>query len=349
MVRTHRLPYCWRVFGLAAGLAAAPVAAWAVPSVPASPAMDVYAILAANPGLAASVPLYTQAQEAGRFTSLTVIGDSYGDQGNALTYNPVSGLVGADGRYGNALNIIDAVQYHYALSDSAVINYAFGGASSGSVNNNPPALQLPGFAQEVAALVASGRTFGASDLISFTTAGVGGANDPAVGLSVAQSVSNIVGYVNTLTGLGAKNILLSAPTTVELQAALAPFAAGGTNIYLVNQTDVLTPILANPTAFGFAANATSIDYCSQFGGTHACNSGLGNRTAIQTTGQILAEDQFLYFYQHPTTALAAQIAEAEIVALDTPVPEPGSVAILAAGLLGLLGWRKTRCEVYFLK
>ena len=103
-----------------------PQSAWAAPSVATSPAQDVYALLAANPGLAASIPFYSQAQVAGKYSSLTIIGDSYGDQGNALAYNPVSTQVGADGRYGNALNIVDALQYHYALPTSAVTNYAFG-------------------------------------------------------------------------------------------------------------------------------------------------------------------------------------------------------------------------------
>ena len=165
---------------LACAVASAPGALHAQsgpPSVPAVPSPDVYGVLAQHPGLAASLPIYSHPQVTGKYSSLTVIGDSYGDWGNALQFNPVSTQVGANGRYGNALSITDALQYHYGLPTSSVANYAFGGATTGSINNNPPALQLPGFAQQVQALVDSGRRFGPTDLISFTTAGVGGGND----------------------------------------------------------------------------------------------------------------------------------------------------------------------------
>ncbi len=308
------------------------------PSIPAVPPEDVYTILAQNPGLAASVPFYTQPQATGEFSSLTVIGDSYADWGNALQFNPASTQVGADGRYGNALDITDALQYHLGLPTSSVANYAFGGATTGSVNNNPPALMLPGFAQQVQALAASGRQFGPSDLITFTTSGVGGANDAAVGISSAQGTANIVGYVSTLVGLGARNILFNTPSvaaTASLQAALAPFEAEGVNIDFFDFGTLVNSILADPTAYGFATNATSTDYCAQFGGPNVCNGGGPNSAALQTTAQILAQDQYLYFYAHPTTALAALIAEGDASVLAQAVPEPSSLGILGFGLLAI--------------
>jgi phospholipase/lecithinase/hemolysin len=318
--------------------------------VPAVPSPDVYTVLAQNPGLAASLPIYSQPQVTGRWSSLTVIGDSYADWGNALQFNPVSTQVGANGRYGNALNIIDALQYHYALPTSSVANYAFGGATTGSVNNNPPALQLPGFAQQVQALVDSGRRFGPSDLITFTTAGVGGGNDTPLGISIAQGTANIVGYMNALVGLGGRNFLINGQATAgnpaldnavkaALLPALAPFASEGAHIYFFDEAALADSILANPTAYGFAPDATSVDYCTRFGGTHVCNEGGINKVRTQTTAEILAEDQYLYFYAHPTTSLAAWIAQGDASLLDASaqaVPEPGSLGILGFGLLAIV-------------
>lgn len=316
------------------------------PSVAAVPSPDVYSLLAQNPGLAASVPLYSQPQVLGRWSSLTVIGDSYADWGNALRFNPVSTQVGATGRYGNALNIIDALQYHYGLPTSSVASYAFGGATTGSVNNNPPALQLPGFAQEVQSLVSSGRRFGPSDLITFTTAGVGGGNDTPLGISVAQGTSNIVAYINTLVGLGGRNFLLDSHTHVgtdALQAALAPLANEGVNITLFDGATLVDSILADPSLYGFAADATAVDYCTQFGGTHVCNEGGINKVRTQTTAEILAEDKSLYFYAHPTTSLAALIAQGEASLLDAQaVAEPSSLGILGFGLLAIIATAVTR-------
>lgn len=315
----------------------------------AVPSPDVYAVLAQNPGLAASLPFYQQPQVTGRFSNLTVIGDSYADWGNALRYNPVSTQVGANGRYGNALNIVDALQYHYALPTGAVHNYAFGGATSASVNNNPPALQLPGFAQQVQAVVDSGRRFGASDLITFTTAGVAGGNDTALGISIAQSTANVVGYMNTLVGLGARNFLINGEATpgnpdldtaakASLLPALAPFTAAGVNVAFFDEAALADSILANPTAYGFAADATAVDYCTRFGGTHVCNEGGVNKARTQTTAEIIAQDQYLYFYAHPTTSYATLIAQGGASLLDASaqaVPEPSSLGVLGCGLLAV--------------
>lgn len=325
----------------------APGTVYAVPSIAATPSPDVYAELAQNPGLAASIPLYSVPQEPGKYSSLTVIGDSYGDWGNALQFNPVSSQVGATGRYGNAVNIIDALQYHYALPTSAVTNYAFGGATTGSVNNNPPELQLPGFAQEMQTLVNSGRRFGASDLITFTTEGVGGGNDTPLGISIAQGTANLVGYINTLVGLGARNLLingeatagdpaLDAATQASVLPALRQFANQGVNIFYFDNAALADTILANPTAYGFAADATATDYCTRFGGTHVCNEGGVNKARPQTTAEILAEDKYLYFYAHPTSSYAALIAQGDVSLLDAGpnvVPEPSSLGILGASLL----------------
>ena len=291
--------------------------------VAAVPNPDIYTLLGRLPAVAA-LPAY-QSRTTGQYTHLTVIGDSYADWGNA--YNGVtnynhSSLVGADGRYGNGANIIDAMQYRLGLATSAVTNYAWGGATTGSVNNNNPALMLPGMAQEMQVLQASGQHFGISDLIEFTTASPGGGNDAmsSVGgvgaISVAQGVINLTGYVQTFMNLGARNFVFTDTSGLtQLETGLVPFANAGARIFMFDQGTLVNNIKANPGLYGFTMTT---EYCSQYGGPGNCNGGAANSTALQTNAQILAEDQSTTIYQHPTAAFAGLMAQYQTNLVNAP-------------------------------
>ena len=53
---------------------------------------------------------------------------------------------------------------------------------------------------------------------------------------------------------------------------------------------VATAAFAVLTAYGFAATATSLDYCSRLGGPNVCNEGGINKVRVQTTAEILVDN-----------------------------------------------------------
>lgn len=283
------------------------------------PPQDVYSILSQYSALS-SLPLYSSSQVTGQYTHLTVIGDSWADWGNGLAHNH-SSLVSATGRYGNEINIIDGVQYHYGLSTSSVTNYAWGGATSGSVNNNNQSLDLPGWTQELEAVVASGQRFGWSDLIDITTTAVGGSNDLGIanyGLSAittAQGVANLQNAVQTFVNLGAHNFVLTGTAQLSaIEAGLASFANSGVRIFLFDEATLASNVAANPGLYGFTHAG---EYCTNYGGSGgACAT--PNSGTTPTNAQLLAEDQWTSIYQHPTSAFAALIAQYETNQVDAP-------------------------------
>ncbi|HXP95384.1 MAG TPA: autotransporter domain-containing protein, partial [Telmatospirillum sp.] len=194
-----------------------------------------------------------------------------------------------------------------------VTNYAWGGATSGSVNNNNQALGLPGQAQEMQVLLASGRHFGISDLIDITTASPGGGNDTGaaaygVGISTTQGVSNLAGYVQTYMSLGGRNFILTNTSNLALlQTALVPYANAGARIFLFDEATLANNVAANPKLYGFTVTG---EYCRNYGGSGGtCAS--PNSGSSPSTATIIAEDQYTSIYQHPTVAFAALIAAYE--------------------------------------
>ena len=234
-----------------------------------TPVPDVYVAVSLHPEL---LPLFG-IPVVGQFRTLTVIGDSFADFGNALRAftNPITGavllnpatgipVVGPStetGRFGNYLNSIDALQYRFAIPTSNVTNYAVGGAGNGTINAVAPGF-LPGIPQQIDALVASGRRFGAYDLVAYTTTG---GNDALVGVPAAISTANLVNNVQRLISLGARTLVLTGTGSEEYnlsqRAGLTRFANSGTRLFFLDLVALGRQVSANPAAYGFT-NVTTI-------------------------------------------------------------------------------------------
>ena len=274
------------------------------------------------------------------FTSITGFGDSYADTGSApggafrlLGFPcPVGPPPYPTCRFSGGTNFVDSLQTIYNLP--ALTNYAIGGAQTGNTNVIPG---LPGFAQEVATFVASGRRFGSLDLIALSIGG----NDQAQfnsANSLAQihnfavtSASNANNGVQQLIALGAHNIAWVSPGNPfyfpapfgdpaltyaqraewahtyfqQVQQLLAPAANAGTRIFLFDFETLQARIAANPGQYGFA----SASGCQVALGLPGC---LAASSAVQNS----------YFYWdtiHPTSAGFALIARYMSNQIDAPL------------------------------
>ena len=296
-------------------------------------------------------PAPTSAQTP--FTSITGFGDSYADTGSApggafrmLGFPcPVGPPPYPTCRFSGGTNFVDSLQTTYNLP--TLTNYAVGGAQTGNTNVIPG---LPGFAQEVATFVASGRRFGSLDLIALSIGG----NDQAQfnsANSLAQihnlavtSANNANNGVQQLIALGAHNIAWVSPGNPfyfpapfgdpaltyaqraewahtyfqQVQQLLAPAANAGTRIFLFDFETLQARISANPGQYGFA----SASGCQFALGVPGC---LAASSAVQNS----------YFYWdtiHPTSAGFALIARYMSNQIDAPltVAPQGDVVMSAA-------------------
>jgi phospholipase/lecithinase/hemolysin len=182
---------------------------------------------------------------------------------------------------------------------------------------------------------------GANDLADIA------ATDPThAATDVATVVGNIDATVNALALMGAKNFLvLTVPdlgttplaATEGAQAELSALSAGldttlvngsagaglpslaalagadGINLQVLNTYALLDSILLSPSTYGF---------------TDVTDSCLVGSTPCANPGQYLFWDD-----QHPTAAGHAIVGDA---ALALVTPEPGSITLIGAGLLGLV-------------
>src|SRR4051812_7784017 len=167
--------------------------------------------------LANPAPLLAQSTP---FTSISGFGDSYADTGSAPggTFRlfgfpcPAGPPTNPTGHFSNGTNFVDSLQSIYRLPP--LTNYAFGGAQTGSTNVIPG---IPGFSQEIATVVASGRRFGSLDLIALSIGGNDQAQFNSTN-SLAQihnlaviSANNANAGVQQLIALGPATSLGSAP------------------------------------------------------------------------------------------------------------------------------------------
>ncbi|MBD2535674.1 SGNH/GDSL hydrolase family protein [Nostoc flagelliforme FACHB-838] len=298
------------------------------------------------------------------FDQLYVFGDSLSDTGNIYnatgkTY-PVS-PPNFEGRFSDGPLWVDYVGNQLGLKPTLLtdidfatipptpiptqgINFAFGGSSSGLGNAVVSNSNLPGLLKQVlgfaATMQANNQTVDPDALYTLW----GGANDFFFLNSEDSStpISNISLALNTLVGVGAKNILVfNLPDLGQLPAAKInnrnpTTLSKSTNEFNLGLAETVSALSQNQNL-----NIISIDTYSLFnqasalGFTNVTESCL-SRPDICNPGnnKFLIWDGF-----HPTTAGHKVIADAALAAIEAKsVPESSSnLGILALGAFGAIG------------
>ncbi len=325
----------------------------------------LYAWLLAG-GMVVGAGIVSAPALAGDYAALYAFGDSLSDAGNAFIATggtePVSPPY-SDGRFSNGPVWVQDLASQLGLpaltaSLAGGTDFAVGGAQTGTTpvhtaNLSDLPAQLTAF-QAAVPTPASGALYtlwiGANDL--FSILGTPGISTATAMADANAAVSNVVTFVAGLAADGAKNLLLvtvpnlgvvpaitklgsaaeteatdlSAYFDQALVSAVGGEAAGaGMHLSILDSFGLLDDAIADPAAFGFSNVTTP---CWTGNDTSASS---GTRCASTIAGQ----DQYLFWDQvHPTAAGQQIIADAAFA----EVPEPGSLALLLAGLgaLGLL-------------
>jgi phospholipase/lecithinase/hemolysin len=202
------------------------------------------------------------------FDSFQVFGDSLSDPGNLykLTGNlyPPSPPY-ANGRFSNGPLWIEYLQQDFGLPDSAVLNLAYGGATSGRQNVAELLFggDFPGLLDEIGAFAANPflSTFDARDLFVVWA----GANDYLFGFSTDPDavVGNIIAAVQTLISpaVGAKTVIVpNLPDLGKLPSQAG--IPGMTNLALEHNQKLATALQALQNAPSTAATLIPLDIYS---------------------------------------------------------------------------------------
>ncbi|MCU0534245.1 MAG: SGNH/GDSL hydrolase family protein [Hydrococcus sp. Prado102] len=311
---------------------------------------------------------------AANFSQLFVFGDSLSDTGNFFDVSsgqfPPASLGYFNRRFSNGPIWIDYLAQDLGVSTPTPvldlangspangINYALGGATTGTVNSIDP--RLFGLQQEIGSfsnsLIQNNQTADPNALYIVWA----GANDYLASETPVTTpdlpVANIAGAVNALAGVGAKNIMV-----VNLpDLGITPRANGidplfpvpapppGTPDRLNRLTEahnaLLSTTLSNLSSSlkGQNVNLISLDVNSLLEDvTDPARSPLINTTDTCLLNPLCTNpDEFLFWDGlHPTTAghrLIGQLAFESVQTDGSPtVPEPASIlGILAIGALG---------------
>lgn len=297
------------------------------------------------------------ASVAPSFSQVVVFGDSLSDNGNlfALT-GALFGTANAvpqasaywQGRFSNGPAAVEWLAQGLGVG---LVDYAYGGATTGQTNGPLPGLPVATGVQAQVATFATqlaGAPAGASALYVVWA----GANDiqylgatPAV---VQQAITNLANSVATLHALGARNFLLPSlpdlgltpqalslelvqPGTsaalsgltdafnAGLQGTYGALAAqlGNVTMHQVNVAQLQRNVVSNPAAFGFSNVTTPCftGFVGEPGGT-VCNDPTG---------------VFYWDRVHPS-AQAQSLLGVQFLAA---VPEPAAAWLLLAGVAGL--------------
>jgi phospholipase/lecithinase/hemolysin len=305
-------------------------------------------VLATLAGLA-SAPAGAQPQPASvstpAFSRMIVFGDSNVDPGNlfALSGGAFNGPPNFGGRNSNGILVVEYAAQRMGIP---LQSYAVSGARSGTLNviqgpTIPASIANSGALSQIAnwqSTVLGGGPADPNALYVFWA----GSND-LVGATAAtvperiQTVrTNITTAMTTLTGLGAQNILVATRTprqfldtendqwgqamNAEIRTLVGQLDASlpGT-IQVFDAYAIIADMMRNPGTYGFTEVGA---LCFN---DAACNSS----TAV-------AAGWVNWDAAHKTTRVHDLMAD-RLVAQAAAIPEPGTWAMLLAGLVGVVG------------
>jgi phospholipase/lecithinase/hemolysin/uncharacterized protein YhjY with autotransporter beta-barrel domain len=294
----------------------------------------------------------TAAHAQSQFNTLTVIGDSYADNGNLAKFR----VFGANAPYpSNGVPFVlqpfitypRPLQLLLGIPDAATTNWAVGGSTSGPVGGFAG---TPSFPQQVGLAIQSRGRFGPQDLITINIGGndagaaEGMLTSPAQAVAVAtQATTNIQNGMLQLTAAGGRTFMVGTfsdlSTIVNIansgnpaliansrlygqtffqqeQQKLLPLSLAGARIFMFDFSQWGKQVAANPAAYGFAT--TNVP-CA---GTPACATAfsLGQFTNLSYDGLHLTTGGFQIVAQYMANLLAAPStypAQAEIAQIAT--------------------------------
>ena len=277
---------------------------------------------------------------ADSFNSVVVYGDSLSDNGNLFA---ATGQPGAPYYMGRRSNGPVAVEQLAANLKVPLVDFAWIGATTGIGNiadggtpTTPGLDNLPGMQVELADSEPLLTPFLGDGLFV-----VWGGPDDFLAIppgTVAGAVSNLVGIVTTLQGLGAQHILVPGMPDLGLTPYFQSLGAAG----ILEGTEITDAFNASlqaslPKGVVFYNTATLLDEMvadpSKFGFTDVTDPCFNGISVCSDPSQYLFWDDF-----HPTTAADAFAAKA----FEAAVPEPATIALVPVALALCFILRKRR-------
>jgi phospholipase/lecithinase/hemolysin len=292
--------------------------------------------------------------QATNFNKVIVFGDSLSDNGNLLALStPLVpsvlpfGLPPAPYYQGRFSNGIAAVE-HLALGLGATLqNYAVGGATTGLLNNQVPAIPFllnTGLLSQVNSYTGSAADAnalfvvwaGANDFLNPS-------GDPNV--VIAQAIGNLTTAVGTLYAQGARSFLLPLLPDLGLTPRLlaqGPVASGQASAL----TDIFNTALSGSylsllnalpgaqfTLFDVAGSQRALTANAAALGFTNTNAGCFSGFVDNPVGTVCATpSSYVYWDEIHPSARAHEVLGAQMLAA---VPEPSTYALMALGLLGI--------------
>lgn len=257
-------------------------------------------------------------QSVQRVNELYIFGDSLSDVGNI--YRATGGLYPSSppyfqGRYSNGQVWVEYLSSGLGLTPKQSINFAFGGATSGSTNMNG----IPGLLAQVEKFTSSHPDVNPNGLYVLWA----GANDYIYGSANATlAVDNLGRAIQSLSLVGAKKIIvanlpdlgkLPATRNTSNSSALSQSAIAH-NLGLAKSVDVLRDKLGDDTQIiELDVNSLyreAITEPAKFGFTNTSSACLNKVTTCDNPDKFLFWDGI-----HPTTIGHKLLAEAALKAL----------------------------------